>query len=113
MNGHPPEDKILRVPFPKKESKELFGIARRFDRAFGNSVESVPLDLIIAWMAVFCGSKNETDLQRHSIMAYTCLRVAHTICFIFKLQPFRTLSFVASKVCVLFLAFKGYKNVAS
>ena len=110
---HAPEDEVLRLPFPEEDTKESFKKSDRKDRAIANSVESIPLDLIIAWMSVMFGSGQNADKSRKLIIGYTALRVVHTVCYVAKLQPFRTLAWGGSKLCIALLAYDGFKNVSA
>ena len=79
----------------------------------GNGYEQIPFDLILAWGSVFLGNSNNAELQRKLIIGYTVFRAAHTICYIAKLQPFRTIVWDGSKVCIGLLVYGAYKNLTA
>ena len=109
--GHPPEDDILPLPFPAEDSGDNWDTGKRLARAIGNTTEHVPFDLVVAWLGVFLGNDKNSDLQKKLMIGYTACRVGHTVCYLGKLQPFRTLFWAASKVCVGVIAVKGLQNL--
>lgn len=87
---------------------------KRRERVTHNNVENVPINLVIFWGALvvqcFANATGhgdlETTLLTYLILIYTICRFAHTVCFLFGLQPFRTLFYclgmlsVASVACI-------------
>ena len=83
------------------------GIQRK-ERQFANDLENIPMHLSIFWAAfivqnyVNASNKGEqtTTALTCLIVIYTALRTTFTICYIFRLQPYRTLAFVLGNFCV-------------
>lgn len=74
-------------------------LVERIGRAHANALENVPLFAIVGLLYVLLGAPTSA-LQ---IYAYTFLvaRVAHTIAYLLKLQPFRTIAFQVGALCIL------------
>lgn len=71
----------------------------RIKRAHANAMENEPLFMVLGLLYTLLGA-NPMGMQ---IYAYTFLiaRVLHSICYVFKLQPFRTLSFTIGWLCLV------------
>jgi uncharacterized MAPEG superfamily protein len=101
-DDHPDEDeKIMGV-------KEVPSDIKRRKRTAANDTENIPLHFAIFWAAFvvqnFCNAsgngQNETMALTCLIMIYTGFRGLFTLCYIFALQPWRTLSFISSQMTV-------------
>ena len=73
----------------------------RASKAWRNDLENIPIFLIIAWIYVYAG------LSAGAFVIY-CLvfmaaRIAHTICYLNAIQPFRTIFFTVGAVTMLVL----------
>jgi uncharacterized MAPEG superfamily protein len=114
-SNHPPEDteKLGDRPVPED--------IKRRERCFLNDVENIPLHLVLFWaaylvcfLALSSGKGEEEALGLLILFAiYTGSRTLYTICYIFGLQPWRTIVFgianlsVVTSCCMLIsLAFK-------
>jgi len=71
----------------------------RVKRAHQNALENEPLFILLGLLWVLLGAETE-PIQ---IYAYTFLgsRVLHSICYIFKLQPWRTLMYTVASACLI------------
>ena len=103
---------MLQLPHGP-ESDDEWSLSKRLDRAIGNTVENVAIDLGAICLGLALGGEKQCDLQRKLLIGYTACRVGHTLCYLGKIQPFRTLCYFGSKICVGVIAFKGYKNLSS
>jgi uncharacterized MAPEG superfamily protein len=95
------EDKVLG------DHKNPENIQRRV-RVFGNDLENIPFHTAIFWAAfvVQCFAnmsefgQNETLALTALIIMYCFFRLAFTLCYVFAIQPMRTIAFVLSNMCV-------------
>jgi len=71
----------------------------RIKRAHVNALENEPLFMILGLLYTLLGA----DPFGMQVYAYTFFiaRVLHSICYVFKLQPFRTLSFAVGLLCLV------------
>ena len=104
-DNHPSEDEKLLGDRAKVDSAE--DLKRRVRQA-ANDVENIPFNMLIFWAAFAiqtlnnfgddageAGTKGLTVL----IIVYTIARVCYTICYLLKLQPFRSISFLTGVAC--------------
>lgn len=102
LSNHPDEDKMIFKLDEKSDQK-------RKERQAANDVENIPMHLTIFWaafiiqcLAIATGKgHSETIVLTALMIAYTCARILFTICYIFALQPYRTLSHVFSLFSVI------------
>jgi uncharacterized MAPEG superfamily protein len=95
------EDKILG------DRKNPENIQRRA-RVFANDLENIPFHTAIFWAAfvVQCFAnmsqfgENETLALTALIIMYCFFRAAYTVCYIFALQPMRSIAFILANLCV-------------
>ena len=81
---------------------------KRRTRTAANDMENIPMHLAIFWSAFivqnFCNAsgngQNETIALTCLIMIYTGLRLFYTVCYVFALQPWRTISFALSQMAI-------------
>ena len=98
-----------------EEDSETLGLkleaptgGQRKERQFANDLENIPMHLSIFWAAFilqnYVNASNKgvqtTTALTCLIVIYTALRTAFTVCYIFGLQPYRTLAFLLSNFCV-------------
>ncbi|MDH5492668.1 MAG: MAPEG family protein [Myxococcales bacterium] len=71
----------------------------RASRAHGNSLENEPLFILLGLLWVFLGAHTEAI----QIYAYTFLvaRVLHSLFYLLKLQPWRTIAYAISSLCLI------------
>jgi glutathione S-transferase len=85
LGGRAPEDAAFnpeRKPqkFGNLEGNEkLMEKQQRWGRICANDLENIPLGLIIAWGAVFCGASPNIHIP--AMMTFTLARCAHTILY--------------------------------
>lgn len=81
---------------------------KRRSRVFGNDLENIPFHTAIFWAAfvVQCFAnlsdygKTETVALTVLIVLYTALRFGYTLCYVFKVQPLRSICFILANLCV-------------
>jgi len=90
-----PED----AKFFKKDAAEEHELVRRIQRAHTNSLENEPLFILLGLLWVFLGAHTESI----QIYAYTFFiaRVLHSVAYLFKLQPWRTLAYTVASLCLI------------
>jgi uncharacterized MAPEG superfamily protein len=98
---------------PEEDAPYITGKAppdiKRRTRTAMNDLENLPMHLGIFWAAFvvqnYCNAsgkgQEETVALTCLIMIYTGFRGLYTLCYVFALQPLRTLSFIASQLAVL------------
>ena len=100
-DNHPEEDKIFQpAPVPAD--------IKRRERVFMNDVENIPFHMAILWGAFivqnYCNyaghGNHETSALIILMIVYTIARFLFTICYLFALQPFRTICFLISQFTI-------------
>jgi uncharacterized MAPEG superfamily protein len=76
-------------------------MVQRASRAWRNDLENIPIFLILAWIYVAAGL-SATAFAIYCI-AFMVARIAHTICYINSIQPWRTASFMLGAIATLAL----------
>lgn len=71
----------------------------RIGRAHRNALENEPLFILLGLLWIMLGA----DTEAMQIYAYTFLgaRVLHSICYIFKLQPWRSMAYLVGSLCLI------------
>jgi len=89
-----PED----AKFFKGDAKE-HELTQRIQRAHANSLENEPLFILLGLLWIFLGAHTGAI----QIYAYTFFiaRVLHSLCYVFKLQPWRTLMYTVGSLCLV------------
>ena len=104
-DDHPEEDKgIIKLKMPED--------IKRRQRIAGNDMENIPLHLCIFWAAFIVQTlSNMTGNGESETLGLTCLVVMYTgfrtiysLCYVFALQPWRTIAFIFSQFAVLITA---------
>lgn len=102
-----PEDALVGNKFSSgpPNTGDALTIVDRGQAMHRNDLENIPIFLIIAIM-LYVTSGYGTDkysLAAHAVYytVFTATRFLHTICFLFGLQPFRTISFFVGVVMTL------------
>jgi uncharacterized MAPEG superfamily protein len=76
-------------------------IVQRAARAWRNDLENIPIFLILSWIYVGAG------LALTPFIIYCCVfmaaRIAHTICYINSIQPWRTVAFTVGAAATVAL----------
>jgi len=102
-NNHPAEDAVLGVDDARKaeykKTIEEQGGFSRWNRVAGNQGEQFPLALAVLWAATVT---TRGSIQASAcFLAYVVLRLAFVVCYLYSLQPFRTLIFLCSQLTVI------------
>jgi uncharacterized MAPEG superfamily protein len=86
-----------------EDSKHEFGkadeVVDRICRAHTNAVHNILPFAVVGLLYVMMGAST-SGLQIYAYTFFTA-RVLHTIFYLFKLQPFRTLSFAVGALCII------------
>ncbi len=98
---------------PEEDAKMLAGRAtppdiKRRNRTAANDLENVPFHFVIFWAAFivqsWCNASGNGDKETVAltclIVIYVALRFAFTFCYVFALQPWRTMFFMLSQFTV-------------
>lgn len=90
-----PED----AKFFKGDSAEDHELAARVGRAHKNGLENEPLFILLGLLWVLAGA----DAGAMQIYAYTFFvaRVLYSLCYVFQLQPWRSLMYMVSSFCLI------------
>jgi len=101
-NDHPAEDSKLgindsaKAAFAKRIADQ--GGVDRWTRIATNQIENFPLALYVLWAAVFAGVGINAA---YCFGTYLMLRIVFLICYLFGVQPLRTISFALSQVTLI------------
>jgi uncharacterized MAPEG superfamily protein len=93
-----PEDAAM---FGGKAVPEEPEMVQRANRAWRNDLENIPIFLILAWIYV-AASLSATAFVIYCV-AFMAARIAHTICYINSIQPWRTGAFMVGAIAMLAL----------
>ncbi len=93
-----PED---AAAFGGKAVAEEPEIVQRAARAWRNDLENIPIFLILAWIYVAAGL-SATAFVIYCVV-FMAARIAHTICYINAIQPWRTAAFAIGSLTMLAL----------
>lgn len=82
---------------------------KRRERVAANNLENIPFNMAIFWGAFvvqcFCNATGhgdlETTLLTYIFLIYTISRILYSICYLYGLQPFRTLFYSVGLSCVI------------
>lgn len=85
---------------------------KRRARVFGNDVENIPFHASIFWAAfvVQCFAnlsnkgENETVALTVLIVIYCAFRTGYTLCYVFAVQPLRSILFILANITVAITA---------
>ncbi len=72
---------------------------RRAARAWSNDLENIPIFLILGWIYVAAGLGTRAFLIY--CVVFTLARIAHTICYLNSIQPFRTIAYTIGAIVTL------------
>lgn len=90
----------------QKGSTNIPGIGgasyQRYTRAHANAYENLPWFFIIAAVATGGGTDSAiTESALAFVVLYTVFRIAHFVAFVRSMQPFRSLFYVCSVLCIM------------
>jgi microsomal prostaglandin-E synthase 1 len=71
-------------------------------RAHRNDLENIPPFLLLAFAAVLAGAA--PDVVRACLVAFTFARFVHSLAYVYSVQPWRSLSWIAGLLATLVLA---------
>ena len=93
-----PED---AVAFEGKAMPEEHPAVQRAAKAWRNDLENIPIFLILAWIYVAAG----LSVIAFAIYCgvFTLVRIAHTVCYLNSIQPWRTYAFMVGAIVMLAL----------
>jgi len=112
-NNHPAEDAAIGL---SEDSKQEFNQARegagvnRWERIAVNQAESIPIAFAVYWGAYGVGMNPATLM--YLFVSYAALRVVFVMCYVFSLQPFRSLSWGFSNLLTLVVGMMGVSAAA-
>merc|ERR1711976_695311 len=118
--GRPPEDEIYKAvglgadaPPPtfgaEPPAGEDLGIdaqakleETRWNRIVANDLENLPLGVAVAIVAVIVVPKSTVATLIHciAVVAFLLLRIGHTVCYAYALQPWRTLCYLGGQAAI-------------
>ncbi|TFJ80765.1 hypothetical protein NSK_007942 [Nannochloropsis salina CCMP1776] len=82
----------------------------RWRRIVANDLENIPLGLIVLWSAALASSAKESEGGIGVIVltiVFTVARFAYTACYVFALQPWRTVAWTLGVLSVVAAVFLG------
>jgi len=85
--------------FHAKEAPQEAPMVQRAARAWRNDLENIPIFLILAWIYVTAGLSNTAFVVY--CLVFMAARIAHTICYINAIQPWRTIAFTVGAIATV------------
>ncbi|MGP9799183.1 MAPEG family protein [Halomonas sp. 86] len=101
MTFKTPEDAALAGKAPAQE--ELPQV-QQASKAWSNDLENIPIFLALGVTYIFVGAPS--GLAVWLFMIFTAARYCHTLCYLAKLQPWRTVSYGIGTLCLLVMCFQ-------
>mmetsp|Transcript_41150 Transcript_41150/g.66181 ORF Transcript_41150/g.66181 Transcript_41150/m.66181 type:complete len:171 (+) Transcript_41150:28-540(+) len=74
------------------QSPAGFSEEERWRRLVQNDLENIPLTIMLMWIAVLCNGDKLTNIVLASL--FTVGRIGHSICYIYKLMPWRSIAWL-------------------
>jgi len=87
--------------FGARQAPEEAEVVQRAARAWHNDLENIPIFLILAWIYVTAGLSTAAFVIY--CVVFVLARIAHTICYLNSIQPWRTVAFTVGAVTMLAL----------
>jgi glutathione S-transferase len=87
--------------FHANQATEEAPAVQRAARAWLNDLENIPIFLILCWIYVAAGLSS-TAFAVYCVV-FILARIAHTICYLNSIQPFRTISYTVGALTTLAL----------
>ena len=84
-------------------------MVQRGAKAWRNDLENIPLFLILCWIYVAAGLSSTAFIIYCVI--FMLARIAHTICYLYAIQPARTIAFTIGAVVTLALIIQLFFGV--
>ena len=91
-----PEDE---KSFSGKEASQEAPDVERASRAWRNDLENIPIFLILDGIYVSAGLSTTAFVVY--CLIFMVMRIAHTVCYLNSIQPFRTVSFTIGAITML------------
>ena len=90
-------------------SGDIMTKKERIGNINGNDKENVPYTLFLVWAVYIVANLNQDAYPCLDVLFISCLvwllaRVSHTFCYLFGLQPFRSLSYLFGQLAALSMA---------
>ncbi len=85
--------------FQGRQAPEDVEMVQRGARAWRNDLENIPIFLILAWIYVTAGLSSGAFAVY--CIVFMVARIAHTICYIAAVQPWRTIAFTIGAIATL------------
>eukprot|EP00301_Raphidiophrys_heterophryoidea_P011233 c16962_g1_i1.p1 GENE.c16962_g1_i1~~c16962_g1_i1.p1 ORF type:complete len:180 (-),score=36.48 c16962_g1_i1:73-612(-) len=116
IGARPPEDQKY-VPKSVTTKKQTFvgsvddknrtagELCERANRIVANNLEQIPLAVAISWASLFCTSNPQMHAMLVTVLPIA--RAAHSICFAFAWQPWRSIAFVVAWACAFGILVNG------
>lgn len=95
--------------FHAREAAEEPPMVQRAARAWRNDLENIPIFLILAWIYVTAGLSTTAFVIY--CLVFMAARIAHTICYINAIQPWRTIAFTIGAIATLALMIQLFIGV--
>lgn len=95
--------------FGVKEAPAEAPMVDRAAKAWRNDLENIPIFLILAWIYVSAGLSAAAFVVYCII--YMLARIAHTVCYLKGLQPYRTISFTIGTIVMLVIIIQLFIGV--
>ena len=92
-------------PKAKEGTKEDVEHDDRCKRICMNDLENIPLGLLVAWGSLLCQKNNQTHM--YLVAGFTGFRFLHTVCYTYKLMPWRGLAWFGGLFCTFGMAING------
>ena len=93
-----PEDANM---FHATQAPEEAPAVKRAARAWGNDLENIPIFLILCW--IYVAAALSTTAFIVYCVVFMVARIAHTICYLNSIQPFRTIAYTVGALTTLAL----------
>jgi len=87
--------------FGANEALEEAPAVQRAAKAWHNDLENIPIFLILAWIYVAAGLSTAAFVIY--CIVFMLARIAHTVCYLNAIQPWRTVMFTVGAVATLAL----------
>ena len=85
--------------FNARQTPEDAPMVQRAARAWRNDLENIPIFLILAWIYVTAGLSSGAFVVY--CVVFMVARIAHTICYIGAIQPWRTIAFTIGAIATV------------
>ena len=86
----------------KRNYKE-FNAEERWRRIVMNDIENIIIGIVLHWISFIANTNKQGSytVTAISFMVFTIARISHTICYIWRLQPWRSIVWLIGVLCSL------------